>query len=188
MNDRLVLLLDVDGVLADFVSSACRLCGHDPAEVYSRWTPGDYAFEKLLGMTRNDFYGAIDRAGADFWENLEILPHAKELWQFCRSRADAYFCSTPTRDAGSLPGKRAWLAKHFGRDAPASTVFTEHKWLLSHPHTLLVDDRDSNVESFRDRKPWGGHAILFPTISNERHAERNDAFEIVKKEIEAWTS
>ena len=72
--------------------------------------------------------------------------------------------SMPNLEAWS--GKAAWVNKHLSFYNTRLIITTASKLLLAGPNTLLIDDRDKNVEEFRKA---GGQAILVPRPWNKNH-------------------
>lgn len=161
-----MILLDMDGVLCDFVGEACELHGRDPATV-TRWD-----FYAGWGMTAADFWRPINHQGRDFWARLQPYPWAAELIEaVAKADPDFHVCTTPSASPESLAGKLDWLHAHFGRRFRRYHM-TPSKAALAAPGRLLIDDSDHNVGDFIAN---GGEAMLFPqpwnrfaTIARER--------------------
>ena len=60
---------DMDGVLVNFIKGYFELTGRD--------ITGQYHTDKR-------FWEPIDKAGVDFWVNLEWTPGGKELWNYIK--------------------------------------------------------------------------------------------------------
>lgn len=151
------IVLDVDGVLVDFVGGTAKLMGFDPA-VVTMW---DYY--PAIGTTEAEFWAKIDAVGADFWATLEPYPWASDLVRQCKTVAPTILLTTPSLDPSSAHGKVRWMQATFGpkfRDY----LIGPRKEFCAHPDTVLIDDSDANVEKFRDH---GGGAILFPRPWNK---------------------
>ena len=181
MSDK-ILLLDLDGVIVDFVEGVCRLFGQDVASLYERWPPGEgYAFWRLFDkpITDSDFWGEVHHVGDAFWESLIAYPRADALLGRCHDYADhVYFAS-----AGN-PRRLTWLERWLGKKT-SHYAFAEHKHLLAAPGRLLIDDHDEQVDAFLVA---GGDVILYPQPWNRRHAEAGpDAAFKVMQEIAAWS-
>ena len=184
-GDR-TILLDVDGILADFIRGTCKLYGWDHAALMADWPRDDpWDYYKRYRMTMGDFYGGIERAGAAFWEWLEQYPHARRFYDFCRGQCPTTFCTTPSPCPEGLAGKYRWLRRFTDRRELRDVVFTFDKAMLARPGVLLVDDSDANVARYRAA---GGDAVLWPALWNARHAESDKAERIVREEIKVWVS
>lgn len=158
------ILLDLDGVVADFHKEAFKRRGKNFYEMeregydFSNWN-----IWADLGLTESDFYGWLEQEGANFWASLEFTPYGLELYNFCKARAKTYFVTAPTLDSDSAKGKVQWIRRHFGRFFNMY-VITPHKHLLAKPNTILIDDSDTNIKKF---SAAGGKTILFPRQWNE---------------------
>ena len=154
------ILLDMDGVIADFVEGA-RLA-HEAAG--NTIDVSQYS----LGMDEADFWKPINAAGYKFWESLPALPWLDELVLLITSYVgdEWSICTKPSNDPFCAAGKIMWLKKHFGEDFKRY-ILIKHKQHLAKPGYVLIDDHDDNVNRFREH---GGDAILFPqTWNTNRH-------------------
>lgn len=162
------IFLDVDEVLADWVSALLRLLGRDPAEVHAQWSalsPRPWDVTEVLGVSGNAMWREIDEAGAGFWHDVEPFPWCHELFALCRSTAPTYLLTTPSLHPSSLAGKLAWMQQHFGRDFRDYLVGPA-KHACARPDALLIDDSPKNCRVFTEH---GGHALLFPGVDNDLH-------------------
>lgn len=133
-----ILLVDMDGVLADFVGGVVArmpLYGldHDTAD------PDTY------GYLRRDFSAAtinaiIRRPG--FFRELKSLPGGVETVKQIEQQTlyDVFFVSTPLPNSPHNWGeKRDWIATHFGREWVGRLILAEDKTLVR--GDILIDDR-----------------------------------------------
>ena len=118
------IYLDCDGVLADFAKGATAVLGMPPRRFEQRF--GLPAFWARLAST------------PDFFDTLDLLPDAKELYEAVRHREPVILTGLP-RGAWAAPQKRRWAARHF----PGVEVITTSAALKRehcHPGDALVDD------------------------------------------------
>lgn len=167
------IYLDMDGVLADFVTSSILALGRTPEEVLPRVKPGDYnGIYDALGMSESEFWKRIDALGGGrapgslLWENMTPYPWRDKVLAACRKIAPTWILTAPSRNPGSSFGKVAWLQEWLGASF-RDYVLAPRKWHLARPGALLIDDHDENVSKWRER---GGEAILFPRLWNSGHA------------------
>lgn len=186
------IYVDLDGVLADFVSSALEAHDQDPSEKLREWPPGEYdAISKLCGVdSEEEFWAGVNNfkpswqgnggvPGACLWQNLKPYPWADLLWNLCEERAPTWVMTSPARSPGSAFGKIEWLQKWKG-DAFRRYVIAPNKAHLGKPGALLIDDDPKNV------KKWiaqGGQAILFPRLWNDRHERHDRPMETILPEL-----
>lgn len=191
------IFLDMDEVLADFVGGACRAWGITREVVEQYWPagawdiippltvalskqrcPGTSGFPPSMG--HDEFWEHIN-GSEDYWLDLEALPWARVVTNLMYWVTDDwYIVSAPSRCPYSYSGKVKWLQRFF---SPAFNrfVLTSHKHLLAGPNTLLIDDRDSNVEEF---VAAGGAGIVFPRHHNSQHLFKSDPVKYLKNALE----
>jgi hypothetical protein len=146
------IYLDMDGVLVDFDQQFKDLTGMMPRE-----------FEAKHGST--GFWEAIDKAGVGFWRGMSWMPGGEALYNRA-SQFDHELLSSPSRSELSKIGKRLWR-----RDKTPSTKLTLSRSYLKKnyaaPNHILIDDREDNIQQWRDA---GGIGILY-TSANQVNAE-----------------
>jgi len=157
------VLLDMDGVLCDFVTAALSL--HGRSDVLPRWPAGEWSIPKVLGMSSQQFWSKIDAVGSAFWYELTPYRWMNELTTLIGRHAAFTILTSPSRDAACPTGKIQWLRKHLSPTFDAFMIGSR-KHLCARADTVLIDDSDQNVIQFRKH---GGQAILFPQIWNSNH-------------------
>ena len=161
------IYLDMDGVLVDFFTAALRVHGQE--SLADAWPKGVRDMAKVMGLTQKEFWRPIEAQGEAYWEELEPLPWMHELVDIARAHGTMSILTSPHLHPACHAGKYTWMQKHLakGPNRPFSEyVLTRAKHRLALRDSVLVDDKESHVEAFREA---GGHAILFPQIWN-RHA------------------
>lgn len=155
-----IIYIDMDGVLADFVGGVLSMY---PGHKYEEITQPDMA--AILQVSPEKFWEKIDMWGGAFWENLALLPNAKRIVEECQGLAShIVFLTSPSLDVNSRHGKIRWVEKHFGRVDVCFSSHGKHHYARG-VRTLLVDDFDKNVDSFREA---GGAALLCPRPWNSQ--------------------
>lgn len=174
------ILLDMDGVCADFVSSACLLFGRDPIAEHAKICGWDFFVH--WGLTASDFWQRIDMVGEPFWTAIKPEPWGMLFYDSLRAMAPVYFCSSAALSPSAWSGKIKWLREFVGIGHFNNVVLTPHKHLLARPTNCLIDDSEENVEAF---KRLGGKAILFPRLWNKGHLGEHREQTIVE-EVQEW--
>lgn len=176
--ENLVILLDADGVLFDFDTGSARVHGVRPKMLQDHRTPGVWDTKEPLGtlvlgrpFSTEEFWRPITSQKEEFWENLDPLPWWKELIQLVEKyTTNWHIVSAPSRCPTSYNGKVRAFKRLFGQDFDRF-LLTPHKELLARPNSLLIDDRESNVEKF---VLAGGLGLTFASLGNSLHAFRDD--------------
>ena len=176
------LLVDMDGVLVDFVTAALRL--HDRLEVLEDWPAGEWDMPEAMGISSPEFWGSISEAGADFWASLEPYPWCDELLELVQSTGPWCILTSPSGDPFCAAGKITWLQKRWGRGF-RDFLIGPPKWICARPDQLLIDDNDTNIDNFRDR---GGHGILFPQPWNRNHGLVEDRMGYLREQLQQAVS
>lgn len=151
------ILIDMDGVLVDFVGGVENVLGKPKTNAY-------YDIHKWYSMSANKFWKTIDTH--EFWANLEWYAHAKVFYHKIlnlNDNKDVYICTSPTLNPECASGKISWMKREFGNNF-RNYIITPHKHLLANKTTVLIDDNDSNIEKFHVA---GGRTILFPRPWNK---------------------
>jgi 5'(3')-deoxyribonucleotidase len=153
--------LDLDGVLYNWNKAAARLAGvnyNDP-HVRQDWKRDYDYLEKKVG--KDVLNPLIISAGGTFWEDIELLPWAKDLYkQICNSvgEKNVYFCTAYGTFLDGATAKAKVLKRDF--DTTDRVILTHEKHLLANPNSLLIDDKPSNLNKFT---AYGGCAWEWPS-------------------------
>lgn len=131
---------DMDGVLTNFDKAYFDLTRVD-----------------LAGQHFNDknFWDPINKAGYDFWVNMEWLPDGKDLWEVI-SKYNPILLSAPSRSNDSRVGKFDWVE----RELPGVELIlrsASRKREFAAPNHILIDDRPDNIQGWIED---GGEGIL----------------------------
>lgn len=146
MEKEYQIYCDMDGVLVDFDKGYFDLTGKDIRGTYS---------------TTPEFWAPIDKKGVDYWINLEWKPDGKELWDYIK-KYNPSLLSSPSKQMHSRVGKAKWVEK----ELPGVHLIlrsAERKQDFADENSILIDDRESNVEQWREA---GGIAILHTSTAD----------------------
>lgn len=168
------ILIDVDGVLNDFVGELMRRHG------FPDYHHGMYPIEcgynisaaigKFLGaeIPREKFWGDLDR---EFWATVPKSAEADIILGYANSVVPTErmcIATAPTHDPLSAAGKVDWIYSKLPKVFARQFLIGAPKQFMAHPHALLVDDSDENVATFRR---WGGQAFLVPRPWNSAYGQ-----------------
>jgi hypothetical protein len=132
--------VDADGVLADFASAVQANLGFHPdddcADLDAMW--------------------AFISEDPGFWEGLDELPGARDLWRFVSSYNASVLTGVGGDPLACQRGKKAWMLQHLGC---RNTVVTNswRKREFCRVGDILIDDRPVNITAWADA---GGIGIL----------------------------
>lgn len=165
-----VVLLDVDGVLADFCGAVIEhLRGVGVSKDESQIT--DYDIPKALMLTeeaRWHFFSLLE------WDGLHsvLKPYsdALEAWEELNSLSEVHVVTKPfARSRSWMFSRLSWLEKHFGL-GPDEVTFTARKELVW--GDVLVEDDHRNLEKWRNK--WKrGKPVLISRPWNESFEARS---------------
>ncbi len=134
MDRKIILYIDMDGVMADFDKFMRKLAPHIKL--------GDGPDYEMRSKMIDE---VVINECPDMFEKLEPLPWAIEAVNMLRETEafDIYFLSTPMSAVPtSYMGKRIWIKKHFGEWANKRLILTHRKDLCI--GDILIDDRIKN--------------------------------------------
>lgn len=159
------ILLDVDGVLADFITTYLHALAavtgsyRHPAEVIN-WEIG-----KSLGLsedTQRKVSTLLRKEGVA--SSMPVYPGAIEGVKKLTLVAEVYFVTSPFTSPTWTYDRDQWLDRHFGA-VGKNVVHTAHKHLIS--GDVLVDDKPVNVRAWAKAWPLGT-PVLWSQPYNER--------------------
>jgi 5'(3')-deoxyribonucleotidase len=180
------ILLDMDGVLADFHQGVCDLYNVNLAQCTIP-APWEYAIEKNISslldrtISASEMWNEINRCTEEraFWLNLRpypwLAPLFKELqglsyvgrtWEADNAQipVDIVISSSPGFHPLAHSQKVEWLYRHTPIKK-GNVMLGKHKHLMANGSTFLIDDCDENISAFHRN---GGACFLWPQKWNSR--------------------
>jgi len=158
------VLLDMDGVLTDFVKHICQLHNRPNPFLHGE-NRGLFEMDKIWGMSASDFWSPC---GYDFWSTMDWMPDAQDILGVLDSAVgtdNVCLLTAPCATAGCVEGKRDWVRKNLPEFSKRLMIGSAKEFMAS-PVRLLVDDRDENVDKY---KAAGGPTFLYPRCWNRNH-------------------
>ena len=178
------IFVDLDEVLGDWLTPALSIWGYDPSKLFAAWdklSPRPWDVFQVIDMHPSEAWKAIEIAGASFWANLPLLPHAKQLIKTCEAIGETTILTSPSLHSSSYAGKVQWLGRHFGRGfARGRALIGASKHVVARPGAVLIDDSPANCKAWEAE---GGRAILFPGYGNDLHPHRERALNYILPEL-----
>jgi len=184
-------LLDLDGVLTDFVKGMCK--AHNRPNPYEN--PDNFgtfdmnkvwgiSMEELWAPTRNVKYWAELEPMHDFHVIMEIVESFFGHENICLLSSPGNIADVSTTSA--MKGKYIWILKHLPQYGTQYLLGPKKQWCASPDH-VLVDDYDYNIEVFRQH---GGRAVLVPRPWNKLYDRSHEldrvvtALETIRNDLE----
>lgn len=163
------VLVDCDGVLADFMSSALRIINRELDSRHTLYDVSEFDFAKSLGLSAVDA-GWVKRAIGNeprLAARLGVLPGAADGVRALRSVADVYIITSSWDSNETWEfDRKAWLRQHFDIHHH-EIVFTAAKHICA--GDVLVDDKTETLLNWQAESP-SGVAVQWKTLHNRRDA------------------
>ena len=161
---RPVVLVDVDGVLANFIEANLRTLHAIGAGPFVHDDVTTWAMEDCLGLTAPQRARMKARwAEPGFAASIPEYPGAREGVAALREVADVYACTAPMHSSPTWQHERHhWLVERFGFDHK-QIVQTPAKYLVR--GDMLIDDKPEHVAAWQETNP-GGVGVLWSRAYN----------------------
>lgn len=160
-------MLDLDGVLVDFLAGAHKFHGLPYSNEDYPYTLGEYQNcpPPTSKMTTREFW---DKLGHEFWADLSWILGGRTILAMVEDffgKENTCLLTTPTLNHGCITGKMEWIECEMP-DYRRRYLIGPVKYFCASPDTVLIDDSDHNVNAFREA---GGQAILVPRPWNSAY-------------------
>jgi 5'(3')-deoxyribonucleotidase len=173
-------LVDMDGVLVDFVNPVCKTHNvPNPFNNPKNW--GNFNVETMLDMSVEDFWRPLDY---DWWMSLPLFPEAEIILSICCTffgEENVSLLSNPSHSPDCIKAKMNYIQQKL----PAFKkrfLLGPAKEFCAGSNNLLVDDSDRNIEKFVGA---GGIGFTYPRPWNKDYKKSEDfsTIENVKKNL-----
>lgn len=165
------VLLDCDGVLADFVGGMLEIVRELTGRAFGPEHVDRWDFAAALGLSPKDASAVKRTIGGrrGFAANLQPYPDALDGVAALRACADVWIVTAPWRSSESWTAEReAWLQFHFGIPTER-IIFAQDKSAIS--GDVFVDDKASAVEAWileREARQERGVGVVWSNLHNVR--------------------
>lgn len=161
----MALLLDMDGVIADYHSAVMKAFGIQVDKF--EHPPGHYKMNELLTLTDEEYDEHLGKI-KNFWFNIEPTKEMEQIVRLVETYDKEYLvCTKPSVNYHCASQKVQWIRKYLGHNR---FIITRHKYKLSRAtHLALIDDDGKNVA------PWGERGFLYPRQWNKNHEYQDQA-------------
>lgn len=163
------ILLDVDGVLGDFVTEVVEFCNKYERTLGSLgWTPDNVTeFDILRALKCEHLQARLDlhMAESDFCRHMPVYDGAPDFVAQLRGLGEVVIVTSPYSAVPTWSHARlAWLEEHFSIPKH-DVIFAKRKELIR--GDVLIDDKTENCEAFNRASSYRG-AILFDRPWNQK--------------------
>lgn len=147
------VLLDCDGILANFIEPCLDVLHTLTDERYVHDDVKEWAIEKSLGVpkeTWDQVYTKMQVAG--FCSSIPLYPGTKDAIAELMSIADLYIVTSPLGGPHWAHEREKWLFEHFG--IPAKKVASiSSKYIVA--GDVFMDDKTSHLVEWTNHNPDG---------------------------------
>ena len=173
-KNKPVVLLDVDGVIANFVDPFIKMTNITLGTSFKPEDVTEYNIQKSLELSDKQFkrvgiaIGNISAyGGSGMASDIEPLPGAVAGVKSLIDVSNIYFVTSVFDVCPRWSyDRKKWLCKYFGDEIGRRTIFTGHKYMVR--GDIFVDDMPYHVDSWA--KENYGYAILW-----KQHYNKNDS-------------
>lgn len=173
MRTKPRILLDVDGIIADFAGAAAKLMSSVSGRVI---TPADIIHWEVTNVLEEQHmrdYCKEEIKKPGFCTSLEVYEGALESVAEIQSLSEVFYVTAPMHTNPTwMPERVAWLEKVLGAD-PKHIIFAYKKHVVV--GEMLVDDSPDNIRDWLEHNP-SGVGLLWTRPYN---AAQGDQFERV---------
>lgn len=173
------IILDLDGVITDFCIGVYKAFSQPYnypylTRKYKFWDDWDGVTTAMVDFVCND----------SFWQFQPWIHDGHDILREITKQFDPeqiYLATYPMPNVESPTGKWKWVKENLPEYYSRTIITQAPKSLLAKPDTLLLDDKDENIEEFVKA---GGNAILVPRPWNELHEWADETYQVVKNSLE----
>ena len=148
---RKTILLDCDGILADFTGLLLRRINAQLGTIFREEDVTEFDISRALRVPKS--LVAYNVESRYFCSEIPPFAGARQEVQELRARHNVRIVTAPWPTSHQwIPQRTRWLFEHFGIP-PNEITFTASKERV--PGDVLIDDSDDTLRSWRDAHPAG---------------------------------
>jgi len=184
---QLKILLDLDGVIYDWMGSALPIFNVDANNKENRKILKTYHDGLEMIRSKQEVFETIENKGSEFWAELKLFPWANELYNNLSEIGEVTILTSPGYWTLAGKGKLTALKRDF---EIKNFILAKNKEVCAMPNAILIDDKKKNVANFRNA---GGWSYLWPNsfCIQDKEPEQSQAIsdcvkyvKLVKQKIE----
>jgi 5'(3')-deoxyribonucleotidase len=153
-NRVMEILLDCDGVAADFAKALCRPLTRATGKIHE---PEDLTQYNYLGTlpqeARNEVIKAITEEG--FCSNIEAFPDARAGIASLGEAGNITWVTSPWNTPTWVSERTRWIAEHFGKNGKNVIVTNPSALKAKVDGDMLVEDLQETLVSWLKAHPFG---------------------------------
>jgi 5'(3')-deoxyribonucleotidase len=184
-------LVDVDGVLADFMSSAVELINQLTGKNYLKSDIKTWHLFRGLSISKDVEEAVYEAMEMEGWcSELQLIDGSVEAVDFLRQFGEVFFVTSPMNGPHWMYERTEWLIRYFAAERK-SIIHCRSKYVCS--GDVLIDDRVSNLQDWRKHntrgvavKFLGDHNLLDDWEKNSRQVEMSSWSELNRETIELF--
>ena len=183
------VFLDLDDVLADFMKGLHKALNISYDYSNYPYRKGDWdilGHQIMLNGELVTFEQCNACCNTIFWIDLGWTCDGHEILRAILDIFDAnqiYLLTAPMPNLETASGKMMWVHENLPVCLKNTIITQAPKHLLARPDTLLIDDKDQNIDEFREA---GGQGILVPRPWNELHGWAGETLQVIKNSLEEF--
>jgi len=185
------LLLDVDGVIADFVGHAiAQLAPGRAADLYATWPRGEWNVGTVMGVESSLFWATVDTP--DFWATIPAYAKSHDFVRALLALSTSHgvgsvLFATSSGGSTAFPAARTVWLRNFCKKAGVPQIpviifqHILHKAVAGGPGALLIDDSAHGIAEFKAK---GGRTVCVPRVwNNGTIPENGDVYALVLDQV-----
>lgn len=150
MQEEIRTYIDLDGVLVNFLKSACKYFNvpypENEVTVKNTFLTDHYGIPKAEIDNLRDNY--------DWWINLEKYFWTDNLLKFCQNNSNKLFILTKPMDHGECyKAKYDWCLKNLNVQKNQIIITEVPKWYFASDNYILIDDKPQIIHNWKE---YGG--------------------------------
>lgn len=154
------IAVDMDEVIADFISKELELFNDSKGTAYTKATIAGKKLRHLHPEEEENIRNRVSDPG--YFSDLKVIDGAKEALEKLSEKHEIFITTAAMEFPTSFNAKYAWLKEHFSFIPESHYVFCGDKSIISADY--LIDDHVRHLETFR------GQGILFAAPHNQEES------------------
>jgi len=163
----LIVLCDVDGVIANFTAAVLDVVADVTGERHPEAAVDQWSIKDALRLPPAAWRAVVKEITAPgFAYGIEPYPLAVAGVKRIAARSDLYFVTSPWWTSNTWMHDRTdWLVKYFGQDQGHKVIHTSHKSVIR--GDALIEDKPETLSAWLPHANDGAQALLMDRPYNK---------------------